>query len=531
MSDEQKFRVLVTDTLGDAGLQIFRNDPQIELDYQAGVKGEDLLTAVARAHALVTRSGTPVTADLLDHAKELRVLARAGVGLDNVDITGATERGILVINTPTANIISATEHTMAMMLSLLRDIPAADASLRRGEWKRSSFMGRELSGKTLGIIGFGRIGSRVAVRAKAFGATLLAHDPYIPAAVAKRVGAEPVDLDQLIEQSDIITVHTPLGDETRGMLGRDEIARMKKGAIVLNIARGGIYDEVALAEALVNGHLAGAAIDVFESEPPAPDHPLLLAPNVYVTPHLGANTTEAQERVATQTARMTVEALRGSLLVSAVNLPFEGETDNEGVAFARLAEKLGLFASQILDGPCDDLNLSVRGVDEKNVRLMMVAALRGIMLPHLSETVNFVNAEAVAQRRGMEWSSTIHQQREDYLNLVTLTARSGEHRSAISGTLFHASVPRVVTVNDFYVEFEPRGWVIYLVNKDVPGVVGKVGTILGDRDINIGEYNLARSPEGGRAMAIISIDEPLDRGTIEFLRSLKEVEDIRMLKL
>ncbi len=529
MSETSK--VLVTDTLGDAGLDIFRNDPRVELDYRPGVKGEDLLLAVETAHALVTRSGTPVTEELLDRAKILRVVARAGVGLDNVDVSAATDRGVLVINTPTANIISATEHTMAMMLSLLRDIPAADASLRRGEWKRSAFMGRELSGKTLGIIGFGRIGTRVAIRAKSFGATILAYDPYIPSSVAKRHGAECVELDQLLAQSDIITVHTPLTDETSGLLGREEIARMKPGVIVLNIARGGIYDETALAEALNSGHVAGAAIDVFVDEPPAADHPLLTAPNVYVTPHLGANTTEAQERVATQTARMAIEALGGSLLVSAVNLPFEGEADNEAVAFARLAEKLGLFASQVLDGPCEEVNLSVRGVEEKNVHLMMVAALRGILLPHLTETVNFVNAEAVAQRRGIEWSSTVHQQREDYLNLVTLTARSGEHHSSISGTLFHASVPRVVMVDEFLVEFEPEGWVIYLVNADVPGVVGKVGTILGDREINIAEYNLARSPEGGRAMAIISIDEGLDRGTIEFLRSLKEVEDIRMVKL
>ena len=531
MTSEHPYRILVTDTLGDAGLRILRDDPQVELDYRPGIKGEELLEAVSHAHAIVTRSGTPVTPLLLSHATTLRVVARAGVGLDNVDIGAATERGILVINTPTANIISATEHTMAMMLALLRDIPAANASLRRGEWKRSAFMGRELSGKTLGIIGFGRIGTRVAVRAKAFGASILAYDPYIPASVAKRIGAEAVELDQLLERSDIITVHTPLTDETKGMLGRDEIARMKEGVIVLNIARGGIYDESALADALNSGRVGGAAIDVFESEPPAPDHPLLTAPNVYVTPHLGANTTEAQERVATQTARMAIEALRGSLLVSAVNLPFEGEADHEAVAFAKLSEKLGLFASQVLDGPCEEVNLSVRGVDEKNVHLMMVAALRGILVPHLSETINFVNAEAVAQRRGIEWSSTIHQQREDYLNLVTLTARSGDHHSSISGTLFHASVPRVVMVDDFLVEFEPTGWVLFLVNKDVPGVVGKVGTILGDREINIAEYNLARSPEGGRAMAIISIDEPLDKGTVEFLRSLKEVEDIRLLKL
>jgi D-3-phosphoglycerate dehydrogenase / 2-oxoglutarate reductase len=525
------FRILVTDTLGEAGIRILENDPEAELDYRPGIEGSDLHHAIASADAIITRSGTAVTEELLSHAGRLRVVARAGVGLDNVDVPAATNRGVLVINTPTANIISATEHTMAMMLALLRSIPEADASLHRGEWTRGAFMGRELSGKTLGIIGFGRIGSRVAIRAKAFGAAILAYDPYIPSAVAEKIGAESVSFDELITRSDIITVHTPLTDETRAMISAEEIARMKEGVILVNVARGGIFVENDLAEALHSGRVGGAAIDVFEVEPPAADHPLLHAPNIYVTPHLGANTTEAQERVATQTAKMVLEALRGSLLVSAVNLPFKGEADSGAVAFARLSEKLGLLSSQLLHGPCTEVNLSVRGVEERFVHLMTVASLRGILVPHLSETVNFVNAERIAERRGIDWSSTFHQQRADYLNLVTLTAKSEQDEVSVSGTLFHESVPRVVAVNDFHVEFEPGGWLVYMVNRDVPGVVGKVGTILGDREINIAEYNLARSTGTGRAMAIITIDEPLDRETIRFLRSLREVEDIRMIEL
>ncbi|MBW3563954.1 MAG: phosphoglycerate dehydrogenase [Acidobacteria bacterium] len=525
------FRILVTDTLADQGLEILRTAEDAEVRYEPGITGDELLAAVAETDAMITRSGTPVTAELLDAAVELRVLARAGVGLDNVDVDAATARGVLVINTPTANIISATEHTMAMMLSLLRNIPEADRSLRAGEWKRSKFMGRELYEKTLGIIGFGRIGSRVGIRAKSFGAEVIAFDPYIAERAAERIGAEMVTFEELLERSDIITVHTPLTDETRAMIGREEIARMRPGVIVLNIARGGIYDENALAEALESGHVAGAAIDVFADEPPPADHPLLQAPNVYVTPHLGANTAEAQERVGTTTAEMVLDALRGSLFVSAVNLPVEGEIDSRLMATARLSEQLGSLASQLLDGPPTEVNVSIRGIEERALRLVTVAALRGLLTPHLSETVNFVNAETIAKRRGIEWSTTIHQKAEDYVNLVSVDIRSNETAMRVEGTLFGETIPRVVAINEYRVEFEPTGWIIYLVNRDVPGVVGKVGTILGDREINIAEYNLARSKKSGLAMAIITVDTHVDRATLDFLRSFREIEDVRLVKL
>ncbi len=524
-------RVLVTDTIADSGLEILRGSDRVELDYRPGLKGDALFSAVSKADALITRSGTSVTRELLEAGSRLRVVARAGVGFDNVDVEEATRRGVLVINAPTANILSATEHTMAMMLSLCRNVPAADASIRRGEWKRAKFMGIELNGKTLGIIGLGRIGTRVAARVKPFNVKVLACDPYIHASAAERVGAELVSLDRVLTESDLITVHTPLTDETRRMIGREQIANMKDGVLLINCARGGIYQEDALAAALREGKVAGAAIDVFEEEPPGPDHPLLTAPNLVLTPHIGANTQEAQDRVAIQTAEMVLEALSGSIFVSAVNLPFEGGADENMVAMVRLTEKLGLFASQILRGPVIRARIDLWGIEERSIRILRVAGLKGLLTPHLSEAVNFVNADSIAETRGIDWSSTIHQTPVDYTNLISLTAVSDQMEVCVSGTLFSETNPRIVGVNQFRVEFRPERYLIYMLNHDVPGVVGKVGTILGDREINIGEYNLARSTEGGAAMAIISVDSPVDRETLDFLRSFKEVMEVRLVAL
>lgn len=524
-------RTLVTDALAESGLEILRAAKDVVLDYRPGLKGADLLRAVAESDALITRSGTAVTEELVNAGNRLRIIGRAGVGLDNVDVEACTRRGILVINAPTANIISATEHTMAMLLALCRNIPDAHASVKRGEWVRSKFMGIELNGKVLGIVGLGRIGSRVTTRARAFGMRVIAYDPYIASTAFERVGAEQVTLDGLLHEADIITVHTPLSDETRGMLGRDEIARMKDGVIVLNIARGGIYEEKALAAALNSGKVAGAAIDVYEDEPPGKDHPLVSAKNIILSPHIGANTIEAQDRVAVQTAEMVVEALRGSIFVSAVNLPFEGLADSDAAPMIALAEKLGHFSAQIANGPINRAAIELWGIEERLTKILSVAALKGLLTPHLAESVNFVNAESVAQNRGIALSSTTHPVPHDYTNLITFRAGSGSEEICVSGTLFSEKNQRIVSVNNFRVEFKPEGHLIYIINKDVPGVVGKVGTLLGDREINIAEYNLARTGSGGKAMAIITIDSPLDMDTLNFLRSYREMVEVRQVKL
>lgn len=526
-----RLRALVTDTLADSGLEILRAATDVDLDYRPGLKGEDLLRAVAESDALITRSGTAVTPELVNAGSRLRIIGRAGVGLDNVDVAACTARGILVINAPTANIMSATEHTMAMLLALCRNIPEAHASTKRGEWVRSKFMGVELNGKVLGVIGLGRIGTRVTVRARAFGMRVIAYDPYISSTVFERVNAESVSLDQLLAEADVITVHTPLTDETRGMIGATELAKMKNGVIVVNCARGGIYQEQPLADALNGGKVAGAAVDVYEEEPPGKDHPLLNAKNVILSPHIGANTIEAQDRVAVQTAEMVIEALRGSIFVSAVNLPFEGLSDTDAAPMIALSEKLGLFASQVLNGPVVSAAIELWGIEERLTKILSVAALKGLLTPYLAESVNFVNAESVAENRGIAVGSTTHPTPHDYTNLITFRASSGRDEVCISGTLFSEKNQRIVAVNNFRVEFKPEGHLIYIINRDVPGVVGKVGTLLGDREINIAEYNLARSEGGGKAMAIITIDSPLDPETLSFLRSYREMEEVRQVRL
>ena len=525
------YRVLVTDTLAESGLAILRAASDVELDYRPGLKGADLLAAVAESDALITRSGTAVTPELVNAGTRLRVVGRAGVGLDNVDVEACTARGVLVINTPTANVMSATEHTMAMMLALCRNIPEAHASTKRGEWTRATFMGTELDGKTLGVIGLGRIGRRVTSRAAAFGMHVIAYDPYIASSVFTKAEAEKVTLDELLARADVITVHTPLTEETHGMIGAAEMAKMKPGVKILNIARGGIYEEEALAEALRSGKIAGAAIDVYEKEPPGKDHPLLSLSNVILSPHIGANTVEAQDRVAVQTAEMVIEALRGSIFVSAVNLPFEGVTDADAKGLVNLAEKLGLFTAQLLDGAVTRATIEAWGIEETMLKILTVAALKGVLTPPLAESVNFVNAAQMAEQRGIAVEATAHERPRDYTNLITFRAGSNGQDVCVSGTLFSEHQQRVVSVNNFRVEFKPEGYLLYIINKDVPGVVGKVGTFLGDHEINIAEYNLARTSSGGKAMAIITVDSALGEKAMTALRSINAVEEVTLVKL
>ncbi|HKR67118.1 MAG TPA: phosphoglycerate dehydrogenase [Thermoanaerobaculia bacterium] len=526
-----KYKVLVTDSIAESGLDILRQAEDVALDYRPGLKGAELLAAVAESDALITRSGTAVTPELVNAGTRLRIVGRAGVGLDNVDVDACTARGILVINAPTANIMSATEHTMAMLLAVCRNIPEAHASVKRGEWTRSKFMGVELHGKTLGVIGLGRIGSRVTTRAQAFGMTVIAYDPYITDTAFEKVRAERVTLDELLARADFITVHTPMTDETRGMITARDFEKMKDGVIVLNIARGGIYEETALADALNRGKVAGAAIDVYVEEPPGKDHPLLNAKNAILSPHIGANTIEAQDRVAVQTSEMVIDALRGSIFVSAVNLPFEGVSDADAAPLIQLAEKLGLFAAQIMSGPVNRAAIELWGVEERLLKILSVASLKGLLSPHLSESVNFVNAEQTAQARGIAISATTHPTPRDYANLITFRASSPTEETCVSGTVFHEKNQRIVSVNNFRVEFKPDGHLLYIVNNDVPGVVGRVGTTLGEHEINIAEYNLARRGSGGKAMAIVTIDSPLSAEALNALRTIRAVIEVKQVKL
>jgi len=524
------YRVLVTDSLAESGLAILRAADDVDLAYRPGLKGDELLREVANSDALITRSGTAVTQELVNAGDRLRVVGRACVGLDNVDVPACTARGILVINAPTANVMSATEHTMAMLLALCRNIPEAHASVKRGEWTRSKFMGVELNDKTLGVIGLGRIGKLITARALGFGMHVIAYDPYIGDSVFQANAAEKVTLDQLLARADFITVHTPLTDETRGMIGAEQIAKMKDGAVVLNIARGGIYREEALADALNSGKIAGAAIDVYSEEPPAKDHPLLTAKNVILSPHIGANTVEAQERVAVTTAQDVVAALRGSIFVSAVNLPFEGLADKTAPPKILLAEKLGLFAAQTTAGAINRVTIELWNIDESLTRILSVAALKGLLTPRVAD-VNYVNAEQSAQQAGIRIDGRTHPQPRDYANLITLRVFSDAGEMCVSGTVFSETIQRIVSINNFRVEFNPDGNLIYMINKDVPGVIGHVGMTMADHAINIAEYNLARTESGGKAMAVISIDSPPSEDAMNALRYIKAVEEVKLVRL
>ncbi|HJW95631.1 MAG TPA: phosphoglycerate dehydrogenase [Thermoanaerobaculia bacterium] len=523
-----ELRVLVTDSIAESGLDILRSASDVELDYRPGLKGDELLQAVAQSDALMTRSGTAVTQELVNAGTRLRVVGRAGVGLDNVDVDACTARGILVINAPTANIMSATEHTMAMLLAVCRNIPEAHASVKRGEWTRSKFMGTELEKKTLGIIGFGRIGTRLSRRARGFDMHVIAYDPYIADSVFQQHSVERVSLDELLSRADVITVHTPLTDETRGMLGADEIAKMKAGVIVLNIARGGIYQEQALADALNSGKIAAAAVDVYVEEPPGKEHPLLNAKNIILSPHIGANTIEAQDRVAVETSRMVIEALRGSIFVSAVNLPFEGDSD--AAPLINLAERLGSFAAQVINGPVNRAQIELWNVPDRLQKILSIAALKGLLSSRVGN-VNFVNAEQIAQQRGITIGSSSDPNPRDYANLITFRASSQHDEVCVSGTLFSERSQRVVSVNNFRIEFKPEGHMLYIINKDVPGVVGRVGTILGEHLVNIAEYNLARTTSGGKAMSVVTIDSAPAADAVSALRLNPAIEEVKLVRL
>ena len=522
------YRILIADPLAEAGLEILRA-ANMDLHLVTADERPQLAELLPEFDALIVRSMTQVDVSLLDAGNRLRVVGRAGIGVDNVDVAAATERGILVVNAPTANLVSATEHTFALLLALARNIPAADRSLAAGEWNRKQFLGSELHDKTMGVVGLGRIGQGVAARARAFGMRVVAFDPFLDAIAAKRLDVELADLDEVLASADVVSLHTPLTDQTRGLVDAARLARMKAGALLINCARGGIVDEMALLEALESGHLGGAALDVFAEEPPS-DSRLVSHPRVVATPHIGAQTREAQERVATETARMVLAALDGSLAVTAVNLPFMSISDM-GEAFLALGEQLGRLASALLGGSLLEVRVELWGVDEEVRIPTTVAAVKGALTPFLGEAINFVNAETVAASRGIEVVRSIHHQSGEYPHLVEVRLRGEGGEVVVAGTVFGEHDPRVVQFEGYRLEFRPKGFLLVIRNRDVPGVVGKVGTLLGDAGVNIAEIHLARSHEGEEAMAVIRLDGRLSAANLDLLTGLPEVTNVRMIDL
>lgn len=524
------FRILVSDPLSDAGLARLRREAGVEVEAPGTMDRAALLAALPAADALIVRSGTTVDAEALARGERLKVVGRAGVGLDNVDVEAATARGVLVMNAPGANATATAEHAWAVLLALCRRIPAADASVRRGAWERKGFVGRQLEGKTLGVVGLGRVGRRVAARGRGFGMTVLGFDPYLSAEAAEELRVGLVDLDRLLSEADIVTLHAPLTDETRGLLGAERLGRMKPDALLVNCARGGLVDEAALADALAEGRLAGAALDVFAEEPPV-GSPLLALDNVVLTPHVGASTVEAQRDVSVQIVEQVVDALRGVDYRNAVNLPFVAAGGLEEVRpWLDLAERLGRLAAALADGRIEAVELEARGPEvAAHAQPLSVALVTGLLAPILGESVNWVNALQRAAERGVAVARSRRASAAEYANLVgfRLVTDVGERTAA--GTLFHGR-PRAVEIDGYHLDAPPAGHALLVWNRDVPGVIGRVGTILGNAGVNIAEWRLGRSAPGETALAFINLDNPAPADVVESLRGIEGVKAVRQLR-
>ncbi len=511
-------RILISDEVSAACVETLQG--HFTVDYRVGLSAEELAKTIHAYDGWVVRSATKVTAELIDRATLMKVIGRAGAGVDNIDVDAATRRGILVMNTPGGNTLSTAEHTVAMILSLSRNIPQADRSLKSGEWKRSRFTGTELYGKTLGVVGVGRVGREVAIRMKSFGMQLIGYDPILSQDEASRLGMQLVPFDELVADSDYITLHTPLTKNTEALINRDTLSRCRKGVRIINCARGGIVDEVALAEALRAGQVAGAALDVFAIEPPPKDHVLLSLPNVIVTPHLGASTEEAQEKVAIQVAEQMVDVLTGKTVRGAVNLmPIERDVLIKYGPYLDLCSRLGNFTTQIVRAPIRRIVFQYVGeISEYPTTLLSHTVLAG-MLGNVVEQVNIVNAPLVARQHGIELAETRTGEHHDFTNLILVELTLGDGRMTLGGTLFGKNDPRIVIVDDYLFDSRLGGFMAVLSNEDKPGQIGRLGTVLGNHKINIAHMSLGRQKIGGRAMTILNLDQPMEEPVIQELTS------------
>jgi len=528
------WRVLVSDDLSEEGLEVLRRDPAVELVVKTGLPPRELKQEIAGYHALLVRSATKVTADIIEAGAKLMVIGRAGVGVDNIDVEAATRRGVVVCNSPEGNTVAAAEHTWALILALARNVPAASASLEAGEWKRSTFMGVELLNKTLGVIGLGKIGSEVALRAGAFGMKVIVYDPFIPPERAARVGAELVELPELLARSDFITLHVALTRETRHLLDAAAFSKVKPGVRIINCARGGVIDEAALAQALRDGPVAGAGLDVFEKEPPT-DSPLLGLKNVVLTPHLGASTEEAQLKVAVDVAQQVLDVLHGRPARSAVNvLPVSPESLRALAPYLPLAQKMGRLQGQLAQGPVTAVELIYAGqLAEEDSRLLTPAFLRGLLEPILDEPVNLVNAALVAQARGIRVVESRSREPADYVSLITSRVAAGQQERTIAGSLFGRDEPRIVAMDHYRVDFVPAGYMLVSLHIDRPGMIGRVGTLLGQHNINIAGMNVGRSQPkpGGPSVMVLSLDNPVPPEIMEQLREIDGITTATLVEL
>jgi len=524
-------KVLVSDNISENGVEILRK-AGLEVDVKTGLKPEELKAIIGDYHALIVRSATKATAEIIEAAVNLKVIGRAGSGLDNVDKAAASKRGIVVMNTPGGNTITTAEHTIAMMFAVARKIPQANASIAAGKWEKKKFMGTELFSKTLGIIGLGNIGGEVARRAQCLGMNVIAYDPFLNEEKAKEMGIEKLEIPELISRADFITTHTPLTNETRNLIRAETIKTMKDGVYIINCARGGIINEKDLFEALESGKVAGAALDVFEIEPPN-NNPLVGHPGVVSTPHLGASTQEAQENVAIAVAEQIADYLINGTIRNAVNFPSIPADQVAALQpYINLADKLGSFASQMFDGGTTGVDLEYRGdAAGLNTSPMTIAALKGLLTPILEETVNFVNAPFIAKERGIEVKETKSSDAGDYNSMITIRIKSPQKELLVSGTLFSKKDPRIVRVDSFPVEIVPEGSMLFMYNNDKPGVIGNIGSLLGKHNINIARMHFGRELAGGMAISVVNIDSPVTGTLLEEIKNLPNILFTKVINL
>lgn len=517
-------KILVSDPLSQEGVDILKRE--VDVDVITDLTPQQLIDVIKNYDALIVRSGTKVTKEVIE-SSNLKVIGRAGVGVDNIDVDAATAKGVIVINAPEGNMISAAEHTISLMMALSRNIAQATQSVKRGEWTRSKFIGVELFGKTLGILGLGRIGAEVAKRMRAMGMNVLAYDPFVTVERAKELRVEIASLQEVLRNSDYITIHTPLTKDTHHMIGTKEIEMMRDGVRILNVARGGIIDEDALYHGLVTGKIAGAALDVFEHEPPA-DSKLVTLDNVIMTPHLGASTVEAQINVATSITEQTLLALKGEPVRNAVNIPIRAETFGAVRNYMPLAEKLGKFCIQLVEGQIQGIDVIYNGeVGQCDIHPLTIAVLKGALDHVLQSPVNFVNAEMFAKKRGIRISETKTETVEDFSSLITVRIKSDKGDWSVAGTLFFGDQPRIVKIGNYYVDAETEGCMLITSHIDKPGVIGRVGTLLGNNNINIAGMNVGRDKVRGQAVMVLALDDPL---TDEVLNSIRALDGISSAK-
>ena len=525
-------KVLVADDLSADGVEILRKGKGLTVDVKVGLKPPELKEIIGGYDAIAVRSATKVNAEIIEAAKNLKVIGRAGVGVDNVDLAAATKRGIVVMNTPGGSTVTVAELAVAMMLSMSRFLPQATASVKGGKWEKKKFQGREMMGKTLGVIGIGNIGSVVVERCIGMKMKVVAYDPFISEEAARRLGAQLVTLEELYKQADYISIHVPLTDQTRNLLNKETLAKLKKGVFLVNCARGGIVDEAALAEALQSGHVGGAGFDVFATEPVPADNPLLKLDNFICTPHIGASTDEAQANVAIQLAEQMVDYLVNGSVKNAINVPsVSAELLATLGPWLNLANKMGTLAGQMSPEGVTEVSIEVSGdIGQHPMKPLGIQALKGLLTTLWGESVNEVSAPALAKERGIKVVEQRRGEHENFASSVTLRVK-GKTELVVEGTVFGRRDPRIVRVNAFDIEAVPQGNLVAIQNKDVPGVVGRIGTALGEAGVNIGRIHLSRDQKSGDAFSLINLDSEPNAKVLETLRAVQGVQSVRHIRL